>query len=71
MAKSTVTVKQVISVEHVDNGYGDCSLWGNRLEFRSGDTEISVRLTDEQLTYVRDKLNEKFPVENLEEVELD
>ena len=61
-----VSIKQVISVDEV-NRYNGLSVWGSTLEVASGDTQINIRCTEEQLTALRDRLIEKFPVENEEE----
>jgi len=60
-----VTIKQVISVDEV-NTYNGLSVWGNTIEVASGDTQINIRCTESQLTNLRDRLIEKFPVEQEE-----
>ena len=60
-----VSIKQVISVDEV-NRYNGLSVWGNTIEVVSGDTQVNIRCTDEQLTSLRDRLIEKFPVEQEE-----
>jgi len=61
-----VSIKQVISVDEV-NRYNGLSVWGNTIEVVSGDTQVNIRCTDEQLTSLRDRLIEKFPLEVEEE----
>jgi len=60
-----VTIKQVISVDEV-NSYNGLSVWGNTIEVVSGDTQINIRCSENQLTNLRDRLIEKFPVEQEE-----
>jgi len=64
--KNSVSIKQIIRVDEV-NRHSGLSCWGNTIEVSSGDTEIHVRCTDEQLTSLRDRLIEKFPLEVEEE----
>ena len=60
-----VSIKQVISVDEV-NTYNGISVWGNTIEVASGDTQINIRCSENQLTNLRDRLIEKFPVEQEE-----
>ena len=59
-----VDIKRVITVDEVDrHGLG---VWCKTIEVVSGDTEIKIRCTDDQLMGLRDRLMDKFPVETEE-----
>ena len=62
---SNVTIKQVITVDEVDR-YNGLSVWGRTIEICSGDSQINVTCTEEQLTQLRDRLLEKFPLQQEE-----
>ena len=63
---SKVTIKQVITVDEV-NRYNGLSVWGRTIEVCAGDSQINITCTDEQLIQLRDRLMDKFPVEEEEE----
>lgn len=61
-----VSIKQVITVDEV-NRHNGLSVWGRTIEVASGDTQINIACTEEQLIGLRDRLMDKFPVETEEE----
>lgn len=61
-----VSIKQVISVDEV-NRYNGLSVWGNTIEVASGDTDVHIRCSEEQLINLRDRLIEKFPLQQEQE----
>ena len=65
-----VSIRQVISVDEC-NTYNGVSVWGNTIEVSSGDTQVNIRCTDKQLKHLRDRLLDKFPVEETEESEVE
>ena len=63
---SKVTIKQVITVDEL-NRYNGLNVWGRTIECCAGDAQINITCTDEQLIQLRDRLMDKFPVEEEEE----
>ena len=63
---SKVTIKQVITVDEL-NRYNGLNVWGRTIEVCAGDNQINITCTDEQLIQLRDRLMDKFPVEEEEE----
>ena len=61
-----VRIQKVITVNQVDR-YSGLNCWGNSIEVNAGDTKIEIRCTEQQLTELRDRLMDKFPVETEEE----
>ena len=64
---SKVTIKQVITVDE-PNRYNGLNVWGRTIEVCAGDSQINISCTDEQLIQLRDRLMDKYPVEDEEEV---
>ena len=59
---SNVTIKQVITAPEVTQ----CYVWGRTIEIECDDTQINVSCTEEQLIQLRDRLLEKFPLQQEE-----
>jgi hypothetical protein len=64
---SKVTIKQVITVDEL-NRYNGLNVWGRTIECCAGDNQINIACTDEQLIQLRDRLMDKYPIEDEEEV---
>lgn len=62
-----VRIQQVVTVNQVDR-YSGLGCWGTTIEVNAGDTKIEIRCTEQQLTDLRDRLMDKFPIEDEEEV---